>query len=53
MPSKTERQRKAAGAALAIKRGKGKGKKGGAARGMAQSMTEKQLREFAKGKKKK
>ena len=44
----------AAGAALAAKRGK-RSKKSlkGASRGMAKSMSEKQLREFAKTKRKK
>lgn len=48
MPAKTEKQRKAAGAALAIKRGEQKPKKGKASAEMAKGMTKKELREFAK-----
>lgn len=52
MPAKNESQRRAAGAALAYKRGKGKRpKKGTASASMAKSMTKKQLREYAKKKK--
>ena len=54
MPAKSEKQRKAMGAALAAKRG-GKVKKGSASAKMAKSMSEEQLIDFAKkpkGKKK-
>jgi hypothetical protein len=54
MPRKSEKQRKAMGAALAAKRG-GKVKKGSPSAKMAKSMTEAQLKDFArkpKGKKK-
>lgn len=47
MPAKSEKQRKAMGAALTIKRGKAKPKPGTASAEMAKSMTKKQLREFA------
>jgi hypothetical protein len=54
MPAKSKKQQMAAGAALAAKRGK-RSKKSlkGASRGMYKSMTKKQLREFAKTKRKK
>ena len=48
MPAKSEAQRKAAGAALAAKRGKSPPKAlAGASKSMAKSMTESQLRDFA------
>lgn len=47
MPAKSEKQRKAAGAALAAKR-KGKTPKKGPSKHMAKSMNKKQLRDFAK-----
>ena len=48
MPAKSAAQQKAAGAALSAKRGDTpKSKLKGAARPMAESMTEKQLEEFA------
>lgn len=56
MPAVSERQRKAAGAALAAKRGGKKPAKGSASAQMAKGMSETQLRDFAKkpkGKKKK
>jgi Protein of unknwon function (DUF3008) len=53
MPAKSKQQQKAAGAALAAKRGEmPKSKLKGASRQMAQSMTEKQLRDLAKTKRK-
>jgi len=54
MPAKSKKQQMAAGAALAAKRGK-RSKKSlkGASRGMYKSMSKKQLREFAKTKRKK
>lgn len=52
MPATSEKQRRAAGAALAAKRGKGGKKKGGASAKMAESMTESQLRDFARKPKK-
>lgn len=52
MPAKSEKQRKAMGAALAVKRGKGKAKKGSPSAKMAKSMSEKQLVDFAKKPKK-
>lgn len=52
MPSTSEKQRKAAGMALAAKRKHMKLKGGGAAAKM-EKMSEKQLREFAKKAKKK
>ena len=54
MPAKSKKQQMAAGAALAAKRGK-RSKKSlkGASRGMYKSMTKKQLRDFAKTKRKK
>ena len=54
MPAKSKKQQMAAGAALAAKRGKrSKSSLRGASRQMANSMTKKQLREFAKTKRKK
>ena len=48
MPAKSAAQQKAAGAALSAKRGDSpKSRLKGAARSMAESMTEKQLEEFA------
>jgi hypothetical protein len=54
MPARSKKQQMAAGTALAVKRGK-RSKKSlkGASRQMAKSMSEKQLREFAKTKRKK
>jgi hypothetical protein len=53
MPAKSRAQQKAAGAALSAKRGKtSKSKLKGPARQMARSMSEKQLRDFAKGSRK-
>jgi len=53
MPAKSQKQQKAAGAALAAKRGDTpKSKLKGASREMADSMTEKQLEEFAGTKRK-
>ncbi len=53
MPAKSKKQQMAAGAALAAKRGKrSKSSLKGASRGMYKSMTKKQLREFAKTKRK-
>jgi Protein of unknwon function (DUF3008) len=54
MPAKSKKQQMAAGAALAAKRGKrSKASLKGASRQMAKSMTKKQLRDFAKTKRKK
>jgi len=54
MPAKSKKQQKAAGAALAAKRGKvSKSSLKGASKQMAKSMSEKQLRDFAKTKRKK
>jgi hypothetical protein len=54
MPAKSKKQQMAAGAALAAKRGKrSKSSLRGASRGMYKSMSKKQLREFAKTKRKK
>ena len=51
MPSKSKRQQRAAGMALAAKEGKmSAGKLKGAAKEMYQSMNAKQLKEFAKTK---
>ena len=48
MPAKSKAQQKAAGAALSAKRGDTpKSKLKGASKSMAESMTEKQLEEFA------
>jgi uncharacterized protein DUF3008 len=53
MPAKSKKQQMAAGAALAAKRGKrSKSSLKGASRQMAKSMSEKQLRDFAKTKRK-
>ena len=53
MPAKSKKQQMAAGAALAAKRGKrSKSSLKGASRQMAKSMSEKQLRHFAKTKRK-
>ncbi|MBO9696133.1 MAG: DUF3008 family protein [Sphingopyxis sp.] len=50
MPAKSKAQQKAAGAALSAKRGDSpKSKLKGASRQMVDSMTEKQLEDFAKG----
>jgi len=49
MPAKSERQRKAAGAALGAKRGEQSTRRlKGASKQMASSMTEKELSEMAK-----
>jgi len=54
MPARSKKQQMAAGAALAAKRGKrSKSSLKGASRGMYKSMSKKQLREFAKTKRKK
>jgi len=54
MPATSKKQQMAAGAALAAKRGKrSKSSLRGASRQMAKSMTTKQLRDFAKTKRKK
>jgi hypothetical protein len=54
MPAKSKKQQMAAGAALAAKRGShSKSSLKGASRGMYKSMTKKQLRDFAKTKRKK
>jgi hypothetical protein len=54
MPAKSKKQQKAAGAALAAKRGeRSKSSLKGASKQMAKSMTEKELRDFAKTKRKK
>lgn len=53
MPATSEKQRKAMGAALAAKRGKTKPKPGSASAKMAASMSETQLEDFAKKRKKK
>jgi hypothetical protein len=53
MPAKSKAQQKAAGAALAAKRGETpKSELKGASRSMVESMTEKQLEEFAHTKRK-
>jgi uncharacterized protein DUF3008 len=53
MPARSMKQQKAAGAALAAKRGKrSKSSLRGASRGMYKSMSKEQLREFAKTKRK-
>lgn len=50
MPAKSKAQQKAAGAALSAKRGDmPKSKLKGASKQMADSMTERQLEDFAKG----
>jgi len=54
MPAKSKKQQMAAGAALAAKRGKrSKSSLRGASRSMYKSMSRKQLRDFAKTKRKK
>jgi hypothetical protein len=54
MPAKSKQQQMAAGAALAAKRGKcSKSSLRGASTQMVKSMSEKQLRDFAKTKRKK
>jgi hypothetical protein len=54
MPAKSKKQQMAAGAALAAKRGeRSKSSLRGASRQMAKSMSKKQLRDFAKTKRKK
>jgi hypothetical protein len=54
MPAKSKKQQMAAGAALAAKRGKrSKSSLKGASKQMVKSMSEKQLRDFAKTKRKK
>ncbi len=54
MPAKSKKQQMAAGAALSAKRGKrSKSSLKGASKQMAKSMSEKQLRDFAKTKRKK
>jgi hypothetical protein len=54
MPARSKKQQMAAGAALAAKRGKrSKASLKGPSRQMARSMSEKQLRDFAKTKRKK
>jgi Protein of unknwon function (DUF3008) len=54
MPAKSKKQQMAAGAALAAKRGKrSKASLKGASKQMAKSMSEKELRDFAKTKRKK
>jgi hypothetical protein len=53
MPARSKKQQMAAGAALAAKRGKrSKSSLKGPSRNMAKSMSERQLREFAKTKRK-
>jgi hypothetical protein len=53
MPAKSKKQQMAAGAALSAKRGKrSKSSLKGASRQMYKSMTKKQLRDFAKTKRK-
>ncbi|NVP58515.1 DUF3008 family protein [Mycoplana rhizolycopersici] len=53
MPAKSKAQQKAAGAALAAKRGEmKKSQLKGASKEMEKSMTEKELRDFATGKQK-
>jgi len=53
MPAKSKAQQKAAGAALAAKRGETpKSKLKGASRSMVDSMSEERLEEFAKGSRK-
>jgi hypothetical protein len=54
MPAKSKKQQMAAGAALAAKRGKrSKSSLKGASKQMAESMSEKQLKDFAKTKRSK
>jgi len=53
MPAKSKKQQKAAGAALSAKRGeRSKASLKGASRSMAESMTEKELEDFAGTKRK-
>jgi uncharacterized protein DUF3008 len=53
MPAKSKKQQMAAGAALAAKRGKrSKSSLKGASKQMAKSMSQRQLRDFAKTKRK-
>lgn len=53
MPAKSKAQQKAAGAALSAKRGEiGKGELKGASKEMYESMSEKQLEDFASTKRK-
>jgi hypothetical protein len=53
MPAKSKQQQKAAGAALAVKRGdKPKSSLKGASKSMAESMNEKELEELARTKRK-
>ncbi|MGF1629214.1 MAG: DUF3008 family protein [Kiloniellaceae bacterium] len=53
MPAKSKAQQKAAGAALAVKRGEtSKGALKGASKEMYESMTEKELEDFAETKRK-
>jgi hypothetical protein len=53
MPAKSKKQQMAAGAALAAKRGKrSKSSLKGASKGMSKSMSKKELRKFAKTKRK-
>jgi len=53
MPAKSKAQQKAAGAALSAKRGETpKSKLRGASREMVESMSERQLEDFAKGRRK-
>jgi hypothetical protein len=53
MPAKSKAQQKAAGAALSAKRGEQpKSRLKGASREMVESMSEKQLEDFAKGSRK-
>ena len=47
MPAQSSKQQKAAGIALAIKRGEAKAKPGTPSAEMAKSMTQKQAKEFA------
>jgi hypothetical protein len=51
MPAESKKQQQAAGIALAVKRGEQKAKPGSPSAEMAKSMSEKQLKEFAKSKK--
>jgi hypothetical protein len=54
MPAKSKKQQMAAGAALAAKRGeRSKSSLKGASKQMAKSMSQKQLKDFAKTKRKK
>jgi hypothetical protein len=54
MPAKSKKQQMAAGAALSAKRGeRSKSSLKGASRQMVKSMTERQLKDFAKTKRKK